>query len=78
MAELRGHFGEAAHDHSDACCGEKIGKRTLAAQMSGNNGRETKDAAADNGVDHQRREAPAAYGPYQVCGFARAHLCGLL
>src|SRR5579872_5703075 len=77
LVKLRGHFGEAAHDDPDACCGHQIAERARTAQMGGDNRGKPKYAAADDGIDHQRRKAPAANGPYQVCWFACAHFCGL-
>ena len=74
LTELRGHFGEAAHDNSDACCGDKIGERALPAQIGGHNRGKAKDTAADNGIDHERSEAPAANGSYEVLWFA----CGAI
>ena len=73
MAKLRGDLGEAAHDDADTRGGDDVRKGTLAAQMSGNNRGQPEDPAANDGVDHQRRKAPAAYGPHEVDGFAGAH-----
>src|ERR1700674_3397183 len=77
LAKLRGHFGEAAHDRPDAGCRHEIAQRARTAEMGGYNRWKPEDAAADDGVDHQRRKAPAANGSYQVNCFACAHFCGL-
>src|ERR1700730_15632251 len=77
LAKLRGHFGEAAHDRSYAGCGHEITERARATQMGGDNRGKPEDAAADDGVDHQRRKAPASDRPYQVCWFACAHFSRL-
>ncbi len=76
LTKLRGHFGEAAHDHPDAHCGHEIGERALTAQIGGDNCGQSEDAAADDRVYDQRREPPSANGSYEVRRFAWAHFCG--
>src|SRR5580658_5819129 len=62
LLEMRGDLGETAEDYAHANSGQKHGHRAEFSENAGDGGGEPEYAAADDGIHHQRGEAPAADG----------------
>ena len=66
LLKARRNLGEAAHDHAHSGPGREHGIGAVVADERGHGRRQPKDSAADDGVHHQRNQAPAADGADQV------------
>ena len=66
LLKARGNFGKAAHDHAHSSPGREHGIGAVVADERSDGRGQAKDSAADDGVHHQRDQAPAADGADQV------------
>jgi hypothetical protein len=68
LIEARGNLGEAGDDGADAQTRQHDRPGAEAAGEACHGGRQAKDAAADDAVDGERDQAPAANGADQMSG----------
>ena len=64
--KARCNFRKATHDHARSRTRREHGVWAVFADDVGHGGRQPEDAAADNGVDDQRHQAPAANRAHQI------------
>ncbi len=62
LLKARGHFREASHNHAHAGTGGENGVWTEIADESSDRRGQPEDATADDGINHQRDQAPATDG----------------
>src|SRR5208282_4310225 len=66
LLKARRNFGKAADDHAHSGPGREHGIRAVVADECSHGRGQPKDSAADDGVHHQRNQAPAADGADEV------------
>ncbi len=66
LLKARSDFGEAGDDDAHSDARREHGVRAVVADEGGHGGGQSEDAAADDGVHHQRHQAPTADGADQM------------